>query len=102
MKIVWSALASSDLEATRDYIARDSPYYAARFVGRIVRAVRVLEKAPEIGQIVREAGMNDVRELICQNYRLIYQVKTNHVRILAVIHGARDLTSLEPKPWDVS
>ena len=102
MRIVWAGTSISDLETIRDYIARDSEYYAARFVGRIIEAVDILEKSPEIGQIVPEFRDNRIRQLIFQNYRIFYQVRTNHVLILAVIHGARDLSSLEPKPWDVS
>jgi hypothetical protein len=36
MKIEWTEPAISDLESIRDYIGRDSEYYASRFIGRII------------------------------------------------------------------
>ena len=42
MKVVWTITALADLDAIHAYIARDSAYYASRFAGRMVRAVRIL------------------------------------------------------------
>lgn len=43
----------------------------------------------------------DVRELIFQNYRVIYLIEVEQVYILTVIHGSRDLAGQDKKPWDV-
>jgi plasmid stabilization system protein ParE len=43
----------------------------------------------------------NIRELIFQSYRIIYLNQINHVYILAVIHGSRDLQGMEHKPWAV-
>lgn len=37
------------------------------------------------------AMTDDIRETFIKKYRMIYQVVTNEVRILAVVHGAREL-----------
>lgn len=42
MKIEWSARARADLEDLQAYIAKDSPYYARRFVGKILASVELL------------------------------------------------------------
>ena len=94
MKIVWSKSAVSDLEAIRDYIARDSEYYAARFVGRIVETAGSLRRFPESGPLVPEFAEYGVRERLLRNYRILYEVRTNHVLVLAVVHTSRDLGSL--------
>jgi plasmid stabilization system protein ParE len=39
----WTPQAAEDLAAIRDFIARDSPRYAAMVVERIVTAVDILE-----------------------------------------------------------
>ena len=44
--------------------------------------------------MVPEIDALDIRELFIRNYRLIYQVTTDRVFILAFVHGARDLTTL--------
>ena len=49
MKIEWTEPAILDLDGIRNYIARDSEYYASRFVGKIVKAVEKLEEFPENG-----------------------------------------------------
>ena len=101
MKLEWTEPALSDLESIRDYITKDSEYYANRFVERIIEAVESLEKFPEMGRKVPEAEAENIRELLFQNYRIIYRVETDSILILTVIHGARDLSRKIYKPWDV-
>ncbi len=71
MPVEWSEPALNDLESIRDFIARDSPFYAQRFVDRILAAIDKLEPFPLIGRRVREAQRDDIRELILQGYRII-------------------------------
>lgn len=44
MKIDWADPAELDLEAIRYYIAKDSEYYAAEFVGKIMDSVDTFTK----------------------------------------------------------
>lgn len=102
MRIVWSGIAEADLDDLYDYIARDVPYYAEQFVDRLIEAVGVLQDHPRLGRRVPEAEeREDVRELIFQSYRVIYLVEAEHVYILTVIHGSRDLSGQAAKPWEV-
>jgi addiction module RelE/StbE family toxin len=102
MRIEWTEPAIADLSAIRDYIARDSEYYALQFVGRIIEAVEKLEELPERGRRVPEArGVDGIRELLFQSYRIIYRLIGDRVQILAVLHGSRDLVRMTPKPWEV-
>ncbi len=101
MKVQWSDIAEADLDDICDYIARDVPYYAEQFVDKIIEAVDSLESHPKIGRRVPEADdRDDVREIIVQSYRIVYLVQTEHVQILTVIHGSRNLTGIETKPWE--
>ncbi|HHX81895.1 MAG TPA: type II toxin-antitoxin system RelE/ParE family toxin [Pseudomonadaceae bacterium] len=101
MKIEWAEPAELDLGNIYTYIARDVPAYAEQFIDRIIEATFLLHEQPLMGREVPEAKRDDVRELIFQNYRIIYSVKTDYLYIVAVIHGSRDLTKLESKPWEV-
>ena len=76
-------------------------YYATRFVERIIEAVENLEKFPEIGRNVPEAEIENIRELLFSNYRIMYRVETERILILTVIHGARDISQKKHKPWNV-
>jgi toxin ParE1/3/4 len=50
-KLIWSPQALRDLEAIRDYIAVDSPRYAALVLERIVVGVERLRTFPESGRL---------------------------------------------------
>ncbi len=81
MRIRWSERARTDLHRLRDYIAEDSPYYARRFVAKVIASVEKLTDHPHIGRRVPEADRDDVRELIFQGYRIIYLTETDHLYI---------------------
>jgi toxin ParE1/3/4 len=98
----WTDPAIADLTAIRDYIARDSDQYARQFVGRIIEAVEKLPSFPEMGRKVPESRSRDkVREILFQNYRIIYRIASDRLQIITILHGARDLTRMKPKPWEV-
>ena len=101
MRIEWTGTALEDLEAIRDYIGKDSRYYARRYITRLFEAAGKRKDFPDMGRHVPEAGTRtDVRELIFENYRIIYLVEPQQLQILAVIHGSRDLQGQKQKPWD--
>lgn len=93
MKIEWSEPAVEDLRSLHAYIAKDSAHYAASFIERLLGAVEQLVEFPESGRVVPELQAADVRELIVQGYRIIYQVET-----LASDHsdGGSRSTRLDP------
>ncbi|MGH9366991.1 MAG: type II toxin-antitoxin system RelE/ParE family toxin [Thermoanaerobaculia bacterium] len=91
--VVWVQLAAADLETAAEFIARDSPSYASVFVEETIDASRSLRRLAERGRVVPEFDVPDLRELLVQNYRMIYRVEPNRVTIVALIHGRRDLIS---------
>lgn len=102
MVIEWSRRARTDIRDLKAYIAKDSPYYARRFIERIIDSVEKLADFPKIGRTVPEAeDRNDVRELIYQGYRIIYLTQPDRVFIVTILHGSRNLAAEEIKPWDV-
>ena len=102
MKIEWSVRSRTDLQELKNYIGLDSPHYARRFIARIITSVEKLTDFPDVGRKVPEAEeREDVRELIFQGYRIIYLHQADHVYIVTVIHGSRDLSGMENKPWDM-
>lgn len=91
MKIIWADPAIFDLENIRDYIAKDSVCYAAIFVEKIITAVEKVAIFPLIGRIVPECHNKKIREVIYQNYRIIYKISNKTIFILTVMHGGRNL-----------
>lgn len=100
MRISWSARARRDIRNLRVYIAKDSPYYARRFVDQLVTSVDRLSEHPYSGRTVPEIEREDVREILFQHYRIIYLIGSDVIHILTVLHGRRDFASsnvLEPE-----
>ena len=93
-EVVWSEGALADLDAVADYIARDSPFYAAAFAEEILAVGSSLHLFPGRGRLVPEAGDPGIREVFVREYRLIYSVEDKRVVILGLIHGKRDLKRL--------
>lgn len=62
-KVIWSFEATADLEALAEYIAKDSAFYAAYFVQKILDTSRSLNEFPERGRIVPEPGNPSIREI---------------------------------------
>ena len=101
MKIKWTLPAVDDLEAIREYIGRDSEFYASSFIEKILHTVDMLEKFPELGRNVPEANNPNIREVIFQNYRIMYRILGDTIQIIAVIRGSRDITRWPLKPWEI-
>ena len=54
MRILWSPQSLRDLDAIREYIAKDSEHYAGLTIARIFSAVEQLIRFPRSGRIVPE------------------------------------------------
>lgn len=102
-EIRWTEKASNNLHAIYDYIAQDSKIYAARFIKSLIKATLKLESLPYSGRIVPEFESYRFREVIYQNYRIVYRFSENkgYVEILAVIHSARDMKTVLHQDWEL-
>ena len=89
VRIEWTDRSLEDLNEIHEYIARDSKNYANLFVKKIYETVQKLKDFPNIGRVVPEVNNPSVREVIFQNYRIIYRKMNNYVEIITIIHGSR-------------
>ncbi|MFN6142804.1 MAG: type II toxin-antitoxin system RelE/ParE family toxin [Pseudanabaena sp.] len=51
------------------------------------------ERILDSGRMLPEINLEQIREVIEANYRIIYYVGSDRVDILAVVHGAKNLSS---------
>jgi toxin ParE1/3/4 len=63
-KVIWTETAWRDLKRSADYIAEDSPGYAAALVLRVREQARSLDELTLRGRVVPELGEPNVRELL--------------------------------------
>lgn len=89
--VIWSIPAKQDLKKIYDYIARDSKYYAEKVSQDILERSEKLNEFPEIGMIVPEIGEVNIREVIVYSYRLIYEISSDKIEVLALIHCKKDI-----------
>lgn len=88
MRIIWRRAALADLVSIRDFIAQDDPQAAVRVATAIRAAIDPLATYQSLGRAGRVDG---TRELVVADlpYVIVYRVAQDTVRILAVIHTAR-------------
>jgi plasmid stabilization system protein ParE len=90
--VKWTLPARDDLKAIYEYIALDSNFYAKKIIREIIAASATISNMPERGRMVPETDEQDIRELFIYSYRLIYQLSSDSISILAVIHGSRNIS----------
>ncbi len=87
MRLFWTPEAIDDRRSIYDYIEVDNPSAALALDELFSEKVSRLIDHPGLGRPGRVAG---TRELVAhQNYILIYDIAADSVRVLRVIHAAR-------------
>ena len=98
MRLRYRRSAIEDLGEIRDYIARDNPTAARRFVAGLRTRCRLLAEQPHIGR-ERPDVRPGLRSLPIQNYVVFYQLIDDTVEVVSVVHGSRDVEALfDEKP----
>ena len=90
--------AELDLLDILDYIRRENPDAAKRFVDRVDQAVGRLACFPKAGRRPRDARLRRLgyRTLIVDDYLAFYVIAGRTVQVRRVIHGARRYEFLLP------
>lgn len=89
LRTVWTARALSDLEAIGDYITRDDPRAAERWIAKLVALAGKIAAMPYAGRRIPELGREDLREVLLRTYRIMYRVREDRCEILTVFEGHR-------------
>lgn len=70
-----------------------APESAPDLVMHIVEAVNPLVSFPRAGRVVPEFGVDHLREMIFENYRIVYTIDGDTVSVVSVIHAAMDVAA---------
>jgi toxin ParE1/3/4 len=95
MRVVWSPLAVQRVYEQAEYIARDKPLAAERWVKGIFAAAERLKEFPFSGREVEEAHRDEIREIVFGGCRIIHRVEAERVIILTVRHQRQLLDESE-------
>ena len=91
VQVFWTPQVVADLEAIRNFIARDSPRYGELVTEAIRRAIRRLRTFPRSGHVVEELGDPNIREVIVGTYRVVYFLRQARAEILTVFTERKTL-----------
>lgn len=89
-QVAWTPPALDSLNEILEMIAADAPLTAMRILDVFDATADSLADLANRVRIVPELEDDSIREIFVYRYRLIYQVSSSDVRILAVIPGAMD------------
>ena len=90
MQILWTREALKQLIGIENFISKDSPERAVKFVDEIIEHAEVtLPDNPYIRRIVPEISNPAIRELIFKNYRIVYRINEKSIEILTIFEGHR-------------
>ncbi len=83
LSIHWSDRARADLARIGDYIARDNPKAAARWVRLLLEDVERASAFPLSGRRVPEySDRSDLREMLRRTYRVVYRVQADSILVV--------------------
>ena len=89
MKVIWTKESFKRLAEIEDYIAKDNADRAIKFVNKLINRGESLANFPNKGRIVPEFSVPDIREILEQNYRIVYRITKTRIEILTVFEGHR-------------
>jgi len=87
--IRWSETAVADLESIRDFISEDSETEAIKFLNEIKKKVLEIPDFPFLGRIVPEMDDEKIREIIFGNYRIIFEIQNDLIKVHTILHQRR-------------
>lgn len=86
----WTREASNDLISIFNFIAKDSISNASKVISKISAEVLKLQIYEEIGRYIPEVNLDNARELIVYNFRIMYLIEEKEISIIAIYHSAQD------------
>ena len=89
MKIIWTREALENIIEIEEYISQDNPLKAIEFTDYLIDKCEYLISNPEIGRVIPELSDPQIRELIVENYRIVYRYIDEEIQILTVFEGRR-------------
>jgi plasmid stabilization system protein ParE len=89
VKVFWTETAINHLQAIREYIAQTSPEYGRKTVDRLTSRSKQIAAFPMSGRKAPEFEMDQIREVIEGQYRIIYYIKPEQIDVLAIIHTSQ-------------
>jgi toxin ParE1/3/4 len=95
--VARTSQAEQDLIEIGVYIAADDPAAADRWIDLIGETCRLLAALPGMGRD-RKDLLAKLRSFPVGNYIIFYRPVAGGIIVIRVLHGARDIEALFPRP----
>ncbi|MAI61042.1 MAG: hypothetical protein CBB87_00970 [Micavibrio sp. TMED27] len=90
-KVILSKAADADLEDIFDYTLEEFGLdQAVSYVSEFDDTFETISENPEIG-CKREEIREELRSLVKDKYVIFYRILIDHIRVVRILHGSRDL-----------
>jgi plasmid stabilization system protein ParE len=91
MRVLWTEQALRRLVEIEDFVSADDPGAAAKLVTRLVDRGESLARLWQRGRRLPEMPASPLRELVEDNYRIVYRIRKSRIEVLTVFEGHRRL-----------
>ncbi len=86
-QVRYSELASTDLYKNAEFIARDKPEAAYRWI-------ETLASNPEMGQVRKSKNHGNCRSFTSGSYVIFFRGFKDGVEVIRIVRGSRDLDNV--------
>ena len=83
-KVVWTDKCLQRIEEISDYIELDSKKNAEQFIKEIFDKEEMLKNNPKIGKIAPDYELEEYRQIIIRNYRLVYKIDGKYLNMITI------------------
>lgn len=93
-KVIYAPVADEDLYSIAEFISRDNPGAAIKWIKKLQETCELLAENPELGEKPIEFGVPDCRLFSVGNYVIFYRSISEGIEVARIVHGKRDLKNL--------
>jgi len=88
MKLKFTAQALKDLHQLKEFIAKNNPIAASKYIARLLKAIGQLLTQPQLGKELEEEPL--ARQLVAGDYVVRYAIRGETIYVLKIWHGKED------------
>ena len=93
-RVDYAQEADNDLVGIAEFIARDKPEAARRWVQKIRDTCSTLAMQPEMGELREGFGVPGCRSFSVGNYVIFFRAVDNGIEVSRIVHGNRDMRNI--------
>ena len=90
----YSPLAANDLYENADFIARDKPIAAEKWIDSVQLTCEMLANNPGVGEVRQTRSLGPCRSFVLGSYVIFFRPLRDTVEIVRIIRADRDIRQI--------